>query len=310
MTIKLASSNIQKVLGLAVFLFCLFLFQSCEKEIKINITEGEPRVVIEGAIENDVPPFVLITKSLGFFGKVDLATIEENFIHEALVIISDGTITDTLREYSADTGGAAKFFFYSVDTTTLGNAIIVGEFNKTYKLSVTINGKTYEASTKIPSVPVIDKFGGEKSRAFKTSRTPENAVGLYIGIKDPDTLGNYFRYFTKRNNEPYYPVGAESAEELGTNGKYFDTLQIGFGFSRADTAAASTNPLWGDSITLKWCAIDKQSYDFWNTYEFAINVVGNPFASPINLPTVFTNGALGVWCGYGATIISIQGYHE
>jgi hypothetical protein len=49
-------------------------------------------------------------------------------------------------------------------------------------------------------------------------------------------------------------------------------------------------------------------YEFWRTYQFAINVIGNPFASPTNLPTNFSNGALGVWAGYGTSYIKIQEY--
>jgi hypothetical protein len=309
MTIKL-NSNALKYLSLAVFLF-ITVFTSCEKEVDIQIPSKDPSVVIEGQIENDLPPFVLITKSIGFFDKVDLSVLEENFVHDALVIISDGTITDTLREYAADTGSGAKFYFYSVDTATLGNAIIAGEFNKHYKLSVTHEGKTYEAITKIPSVPEIDVFRGDKKRVIRFPETPEEAVGLYISVKDPDTSGNYFRYFTKRNAEPYYPVDVVDPQELGANGEYFDKIQIGFGYDRTlQDSANLIYPIKGDSITLKWCAVDRQVYTFWETFSFAINVVGNPFASPTNVPSNFSNGALGVWAGYGARYIQIQGYDD
>ena len=61
----------------------------------------------------------------------------------------------------------------------------------------------------------------------------------------------------------------------------------------------------GDTVTLKWCEIDKGVYDFWNSYDFASNAIGNPFSSPINLKTNITNGALGVWCGYGTILKTI-----
>lgn len=310
MTIKLANSKALRYVSLAVFLFIAVYFTSCEKEIKLNLTSGKPSVVIEGQIENDLPPFVMITKSMGFFSKIDLTTLEENFVHGALVTIYDGTTLDTLREYTADTGGTAKFYFYSVDTATLGNAITVGEFNKTYKLSVTYEEKTYEATTKIPSVIAPHRFYADTILLARFRYTPSDAVQLYIDVEDPDTTGNYIRYFTRRNdNEPYYPVEVVSAEYIGQNGGMLNGTRIGFGYpiSVADTVPEAF-PRWGDSITLKWCAVDKAVYDFWETYQFAINVIGNPFASPTNLPSNFSGGALGVWSGYGSTEVKIQEY--
>ncbi len=55
----------------------------------------------------------------------------------------------------------------------------------------------------------------------------------------------------------------------------------------------------GDTLTLKWCSIDKKVYDFWKSFVYASNVAGNPFSTPINLKTNISNGALGVWAGYG-----------
>ena len=309
MTIKLANSNTLRLSGVAVFLLCFSIFQSCEKEIKINIAPGQTSLVIEGQIENGLPPFVMITKSMGFFSKVDLSTLENNFIHGALVTISDGTITDTLKEYNLDTTNAS-FYFYSVDTNSLGNAILAGEFNKTYKLTVSYEGKTYEASTTIPSVTPVDSFYAD-TLPIRFPGTPDDAVALYINVKDPDTSGNFFRYYTKRNDEPYYPVDVASSEEFGANGAYLPRVNIGFGYSRSiEDTSAGTYPLYGDSLTLKWSAIDRNVYKFWQTYQFAINVVGNPFASPTNLPSNFSNGALGIWAGYGTFYIKIQEYRN
>lgn len=309
MTIKLANSNALRYLSIAVFLFIGIYLTSCEKEIKLNLSSGDAQVVIEGQIENDLPPVILLTKSMGFFSKIDLNTLEENFIHGAFVTVTDGTILDTLREYSLDTGGGAKFFFYSVDTSSLNNTII-GAFNKSYTLSVTYEGKTYEATTTIPSVIAPQKFYADTILPARFRYTPADAVQLYIDVEDPDTSGNYIRYWTRRNdNESFYPVDVVSAEEIGRNGDILEGVRIGFGYPRnvADSLPEAY-PHWGDSITLKWCAIDKNVYKFWQTYQFAINVVGNPFASPTNLPSNISNGGLGIWAGYGSSTVKIQEY--
>ncbi|MBL7718288.1 MAG: DUF4249 domain-containing protein [Flavipsychrobacter sp.] len=308
MTIKLVNSSAWKYTALAVFLFSASLFISCEKEIKLNLSTGDPALVVEGQIETGLPPFVMITKTFGFFSKVDLATLEGSFVHDALVTITDGSILDTLREYTLDSSGV-KFSFYSIDTATLSNAILQGEVDKNYTLSISYGGKTYQATTKIPNVIPVDSFYADTVLPFRFPNTPTDAVALYINVKDPDTIGNYIRYYTKRNDEPYYPVDVVTAEDFGANGTYLRKIGIGFGYPRSvPDSSASVYPIKGDSITLKWCAIDKQVYDFWRTYSFAINVVGNPFASPTNIPSNFSNGALGVWAGYGSSTIAIQEY--
>jgi hypothetical protein len=56
----------------------------------------------------------------------------------------------------------------------------------------------------------------------------------------------------------------------------------------------------GDTVTFKWSAIDKKTYDFWSTYEYSLGTLGNPFSTPINVRSNISNGGLGVWAGYGS----------
>ena len=51
---------------------------------------------------------------------------------------------------------------------------------------------------------------------------------------------------------------------------------------------------------IKLCNIDKGTYDFWRTYEFSFQSIGNPFSSPIRILGNISNDALGYFGGYGA----------
>ena len=53
----------------------------------------------------------------------------------------------------------------------------------------------------------------------------------------------------------------------------------------------------GDTITVKWCAIDQPQFDFWRTLEFELNDQGSPFASPVIIQSNIV-GSLGIWGGY------------
>ena len=51
--------------------------------------------------------------------------------------------------------------------------------------------------------------------------------------------------------------------------------------------------------------ITKSTFDFWNTFEFSYQSVGNPFSSPTKVLSNITNGALGYFGGYAAQFKTI-----
>ena len=56
----------------------------------------------------------------------------------------------------------------------------------------------------------------------------------------------------------------------------------------------------GDTIIVKWSAIDKSHFDFWRTLEFELGSTGNPFASPVKVQSNVVGG-LGIWGGYSSS---------
>ncbi len=299
-----SGSSTSYIAGIAVVISTLFTLLSCEKEVKINLDSGEPRVVVEGAIETGLPPYVILTKSIGYFSKIDLQTIQNSFLHDAEVTVSDGIKTVNLVEYTVDTGSNAKFSIYTIDTTQPPSTWLRGEVEKTYKLTVKYNGQMYEASTKIPNPTYLDSV--ITAPAAIVSEKTKDAKLIKIFFKDPDTLGNYVRYFTKTNSEPFYPgLNSVYPDEL-INGTYFETtLPSGEDRSKEQNFDSSGYFYVGDTVTLKWCAIDKASYDFWSTYEFALGTLGSPFASPTRVKSNISNNGLGIWVGYGATYYNL-----
>ena len=277
-----------------VLTICLL---ACQKEVHINLASSPSQVVVEGAIETNTPPYVILTSTIGFFSKIDLSTLQNSFLHGAVVTVSDDSTTVTLKEYAIDTGSNNHFYIYSIDTSNLAN-LMFGRPGKFYKLSITYNGITYTSTTKIPYPKGVDSlwFGAP---TFTRDKTPDSAVELFANYTDPDTMGNYVRYFTKRNNELYYPSGI--FDDGLVNGKHISNIDLYAGYDDSSNVNADSLIYFypGDTVTLRWCEIDKGVYDFWNTYQFASNAIGNPFASPINVKSNISNGALGVWCGYG-----------
>ena len=273
---------------------------SCEKEVHISMESSPSKMVVQGGIETGQPPYIFLTSTISFFAKVDLTSLQNSFLHDAEITVSDGSRTVALREYTFDTGGMAKFYIYTIDTASLLN-LMLGEPEHFYTLNIKYNGQTYTAITKVPTSAPIDSMWFAEP-IFKTAKTPDSAKQLFANFLDPDTPGNYVRYFTKRNNEQFF-AGDQFNDEV-VNGKPLTNIPLYAGFAPGgeEVNADSLRYFYkGDTVTLKWSSIDKKVYNFWNTFSYARNALGNPFASPINLQGNISNGALGIWGGYGNT---------
>lgn len=286
-----------------VFVFIVTLI-SCEKEVHISMSSSPSQIVVQGGVETGLPPYVFLTSTINFFATVDLSTLEKSFIHGAVITVSDGSRTIPLREYSFDTGTMAKFYIYTIDTANLPG-FMIGEPSKFYTLSITYDGKTYTSITKIPTPKAIDSMWFAEP-LFKTPRTPDSAKQLFANFTDPDTPGNYVRYYTKRNSEDFF--ASDQFNDEVVNGAPLTNIPLYAGFPNYGEAVNADSLRYfykGDTVTLKWSAIDKKVYNFWNSFAYARNALGNPFASPINLQTNMTNGALGIWAGYGSTEMTL-----
>lgn len=301
MRIIFSGSKTYRFTALAVVFLIVAGLLSCEKEIDIDVSPGEPQLVVEGAIETGYPPYVFLSTSLSYFSRIDLQSLEDAFIHDAEVWVSDGTNTVQLKEYAVDSGGRANIFVYTIDP---GSNIMLGELEKTYKLTIKYNGQTYEAATKIPTPTPLDSVTSVPPLFVRDDNPTARQIKVYF--KDPDTLGNHVRYFTKLNNAPYFPGENSVYSDEIINGSQFETI-LRLGKSPADERDFdSTGVAYpGDTVTLKWCAIDKKVYEFYNTFQFAIGSLGNPFSSPTRLSSNISNNAIGVWAGYGSVYTEV-----
>lgn len=273
---------------------------SCEKEVNINPGGNQQKVVVDGFIETGLPPVVVLTNSFSFFSKIDLSTLENAFIHNADVRVSDGIQEVKLREYALDTGfNTSKYYFYSVDTADLSSLSFIGQVNRFYNLSILVNGKRYDAQTKIPAVMPVDSMWAIPPTVLPTDLP--TAMLLYIRYSDPDTPNNTIRYFTSTNGGLYFPGFNSVYEDAVINGTSFN-INLAPGIrDRSSLVDSNFYFFRGDTVRLKWASIDRGVYDFWSTFEFSAATAGNPFGSPVSVTSNIRGGALGLWAGYGTS---------
>ncbi len=221
-----------RILG---FLLVLCLV-SCEKDIDIKLDETEPRLVVDGSIENDRPPFIVLSKSLDYFGELSPAQLQASFVHDAKVTISEGTRTYQLREDSSSLGNGYLYYFYTTDISDPVNAL-TGKLNTDYTLTIETGGVTYTSGTRIPEITrKIDSLWSEPVKGFDDT----TLVRLVIRATDKPGYGDYIRYFTKTNTQPFYPGYNSVFDDQVIDGKTY-TIQVDRGLIRTWTTRMKTS---------------------------------------------------------------------
>jgi len=278
-------------------IFCMTLFLiSCERDIDIDLGESGVRIVVEGAIESGEKPRILLTRSRGFFDQVPIDSLEfitKTLVLDAEITISDGSITENMQLTFAN---EYPFIFYTSQN-------MIGQVGKTYTITINADGKTLTASTHIPPALQIDTtfFG------LNIFDQEEDSLGfVFLRYKDPDTLGNAYRLFLRRNSYPsFLPARGSVSDDRFSNGLNIEFFAgnplppfTGFG----DATSEDFFFKLGDTIYTKFCTIGKREFDFFTTLESAVSSNGNPFAVPVLIKSnIKGEGGVGVWCGYGVT---------
>ncbi len=301
--ILLKSSNFT----LMKYFFCSWLivlfFIGCEKDIKLEPESQAPKLVVEAQIETGQPPLVILSKSLNYFAQIDRNLLTSSFARNAIITIFNGTKTHRLREYPIVTNGTT-LYFYSNDITNPTTSF-VGENGKKYDLTIEIDGTTYTSSTNIPLLTKkIDSLWWKKPPVGVDTTF---AIAM-AKITDPPGLGNYIRYFTQTGkNAAFLPGGNSAFDDNVVDGKTYE-VQVSAGVDRnrpPSTLDSSGYFYRGDTVTIKFANTDKATYDFWNTWEFAFQAIGNPFSSPVKVNSNISNNALGSFCGYAVQLKNI-----
>lgn len=280
-----------------ILVISILLF-SCEKNITFKLNDVANSLVVDATIENDQRPQVILTKSFDYYSNINANTLAESFVHNAEVSISNGTSAEQLKEFSYLIAGV-KIYYYSTDTSSL----FKGKVNTSYNLAIKSNDKNYTATTTIPFIAKsIDTIFWKPAPFTNDS----NKVVLFIRSTDPPGLGNYIRYFTKKNQLPFFPGRNSVFDDQLIDGTSYQ-IRVEPGIDRNRVIPTDSNYFKrGDLVVLKLCNIDKATFKFWSTWEFAYTSIGNPFAQPNKVISNISNGALGAFYGYAAVYKSIK----
>lgn len=302
------------------FLLFITILFACQKDIKMDIPGFENKLVVDGRIETGLPPLILLTTNRNVFADNSLDSLFGSYITDAVITISDGLNYDTLQticstdipsgyeELGAFVFGIPsnlikKFKFCAYSTL---NPLFFGKENTSYTITISHKGKKYQASTTIPKAITLDSI------YWKPEKSTPNHGLIYAKLSDPSTIGNsYFwevlRLKMGKNNQNvdsrFYRTRNPVFNDNFFNGKTFDFWYENPRARFSDSIPENLRGLYArnDSVVVKFSSIDKSSYDYYSNKYAQINSGGSPFASPINIPSNISNGALGVFGGFATT---------
>ncbi len=299
--------HVMKLLNGSRFLFVVWIgalfVLSCEKSIEVQLDEIEPKLVVEGVIENGEYPYVVLSKSTPYFTAVDSSSFSKMFISNALVTVSDGQMIDTLE---FDT-----VMFYP--PLRFQGKKIKGQLNTTYTLRIEYENQVYTSVTQILDTLNID------SVRYKYVPGSDSLGYLWFYTQDPVNQTNYYKAFTLDMSfveEQMLPVWVHPQFSV-TDDSYFNGKQAVWNMYNGKNPMRPTqyyedhkDDWWafkmGDKIFVKHCVIDYQTFRFWNTTEQVMVNSDNPFAAPTTVQTNVFPDALGSWCGYASSVRYVE----
>jgi hypothetical protein len=273
----------------------IILLSGCEKTVSFDLDNVETMPVVDATIEDGQPPVVILSGSFNYFSAISPEMLLNSFIHNADVTISNGTVSQKLKEYSRELGQGIRIFYYSSDSS-YGSSLFRGELNKSYTLEIKVDGKTLNASTTIPGLAKkIDSLWWKKAPFSEDT----NKVVLMSKVTDPPGYGNYIRYFTSTNQGPFLPGFTSAWDDQIIDGVTYE-IEVERGVDRNAEIDMEDYSFFhrGDTVTVKFTNIDKTTYDFWRTMEYSYSSIGNPFSSPTKVLGNVQGGALGYFGGY------------
>ncbi len=263
-------------------LFALTLPTACQDSPD---GEADEELVVEGWIADGDFPVVLVSTTVVVTEESQtLSSLSDHVQHWARVTVSDGNRKVTLM------GSYDKRYFppYKYSTTELR-----GEAGKTYRISVDAGGRHAEAVTTIPAPVTLDSITAEDA--------PELPLGhqFYAVFRNTDDITRYYTLF--------YLVGRTTQQFVLSTMGVFDQSMIGQGTIRYplnindNILEQQEDTVRPQYLCVRLATVDSISYTFWRDYQDTYTMSGNFLMPHTNRIRGNVEGALGYWCGMGAS---------
>ena len=268
------------------------LLMNCSKGDFNKQVNLESKIVVEGWIEEDDYAQVLLSSSIPVTDVIDSTNVLNHVIRSAKITISDGVVSEVLRVKN-DKNRVPPFVYFG--------STILGQAGREYSMKIEYLNRVVQAVTKIP------KSVNLKSAEY-IKKNPTDTTGyVFVKFDDPIYEKNYYQIATKiEGKEPIFvPAFYGNLDDSG-----FETSVVSVQINRGVLLFPKTKftPYFtdGDIIEVKLRTQNKESLDFWNSWQNEIVNSRNPiYPSNTSLKSNI-KGGIGIWAGYGQSTILVK----
>lgn len=252
------------------------------------LPEQNDELVVEGWIEDNGFPVVILTKNINISNKYQsLDSLSSRIVRWAKVTVSDGEKSVVL------TGRYMKGYTPPYIYTT---SHFRGEAGKTYLLTVEYGDFHATATTTIPNTQKIDELTVERCAQSDT------LYQISLRYNDDEAEQNYYQIFTRvggRDVRQYLAAYLGTIDNRVVKPKTKIPVYRGRDINTLDYTPYYTI---NDTVAVKFAHIDRTSYNFWYDYTRNLTTAGNMFfATAASLRSNIIGGT-GYWCGMGSDI--------
>jgi hypothetical protein len=252
---------------ISILIILLGIQCTSEKEVDLNLPKYDNKPVIECYLETGKPYRLFAYYSVGYFETPELIPLK----NASIKITFEGQTIDLNYDTIPRPGEIKRYNYRANDLIT-----VPVEYNKTFSISIMIDGITYNASTFIPQPIPIDS----------TIITCNDEIRCQTAIRftDPVNENNFYRYITIADS-----LNGDVQQDFILNDELFENGKAGLG--------GGFNFNAGQKAIIKLMHINKAYYEFLNSVNTAQNANGNPFAQPANIKSNIP-GLLGIFTGF------------
>lgn len=276
----------------------------------------QPKLVIEGTIENGSPAMVMLSKSIPYFSEINIGTLMNDVLvngTQARVFVTSET--GETEELKWTITPDAPYYMAFVGSK------VIGKEETHYTLRVEYDGKTYTAETYIPKTFDLDSIGFSQTMDVMA----DSMAAIRVLMTDAVDEENFYAFFCKvrcpKMEDRIWVCGLPVAFDDHT----FNGLQFNYEVSRAGYSVLLSGMLSeedqrnfrrmtfrpGDTVYVKHTQVDYHTYKYLLSAGSEAAFGSNPFvASTPPVSNFDSDEVLGHWSGFAAKVDTLVWWYD
>lgn len=299
-----------------LFVTVCLLAIGCQREIDLDLPDYQPKLVVEGTIENGSPAMVMLSKSIPYFSEINISTLMNDVLvdgSKARVFVTAETgETEELRwQLSPD----APYYMAFIGSK------VIGKEETHYTLTVEYDGKTYTAETYIPKTFDLDSIGFDRTLEIMA----DTMASIRVAMTDPADEENFYAFFCKVSCPKLHDRIWCCGLPVAFNDVVFNGVTFNYEISRSGYPMMLSGLLSeedqqnfrrltfrpGDTVYVKHTQVDRHTCMYLMSAGSEAAYGSSPFLNPMPSVSNFNSDeVLGHWSGFAAKIDTLVWWYD